>query len=1318
MCANQNNNSNDTQAPGPQRTLTLNDICLDLQLKAKDFMKDFTLFLEKNRIFLGLEDVEDITAAYIEKIWPDNLPGSMVVAASSFDQFDRWIIRPPVDGPMATTFAANGLVPTFSAYRRQGAIVIDGFTTTAHVPLRPFERYISGTIHINSETPSMTQAEFAELSQLPDQRQQMNMRLNTWRECLDWRKKLVLIGQVALRYDSYEIGQDGDITFLVRNNGAIGRVAHYKSTVMLATSINYSLSPSLWTPMPNIRPNFNKIGKVAKVWHSETTRDTLENQNADANNHGNQHVFFVTIQTESDGNTPSEEDIDIPKEGFLLSAIGGDMKPINSERRAIDRLCKGQSHNWYLADFMFDIGNAAVPAEISDVFAHSQPFADLNDGQRESVNKALAVSDITLVQGPPGTGKTTVIVEICYQEAKRGHRVLVVSQANVAVDNVLSRLSKDSAIRPLRIGKRQRIDMEGQAFLLENALGAWLQVVVHTCRQRIHKVRSNEQRIQKAQEAFARLENVLSRSQEISRQVKKLIDHRNEITELRNDRCSLRKKLSDRINNYKRKQTVLTEISQFEDNPDLNISSVKLLSDMKINETADTAVKNLAKALSPNSIGIPYLRNSDQKDSNTSFTTLSLVLNAIRGAHALKAPIAEAMSFCSCVEGQSQSAVSKQITKLLDLRTKLINSSEDEDLLKVATINRKIKKLQGDNWGRICRIIEGNLKMIFQNKLPKDLDHMVASLQPNSKFSGVLENLSNLCVCLTGQCRDILNKSLSQIDDKAKTEHAKANAEISQLEEELKGIATDIEKFDYDIEQIESQLEGLQSQLQECQTRWSELWPNTYSDLNATEAAPNLDSISLEHRQESFNNWLSRSTNSRQRNNKWRSIQQEWIRRLEKPQTAENKALNNLYVSNANVVGLTCLESGQRSFYGSDDFEPFDVVIVDEVSKATPAELLMPMMLGRKVILVGDHRQLPPMFKERESSFAEAVEDGQIKAEDFERFRSLVTASFFEEMFEKADDSIRQSIFEHYRSHGQIMALFNLFYSNRLNLAGGDRANNSLRQHHLAIKDRNGGWFLEPDNHVLWIDSTKQANGKLFIERQAGSSKINLLEVDLVIASIMRLNWGLRNRGYDPCKTAKAKSSQNHLLLQNWVRLLLPSAKNETIADLFARRQVRIDGHVEPTDYVIKTGDTIQIDARMPIGIITFYGAQLGQIRSKITQLNAKDSCYLDACNLHTNTVDRFQGKEMPIVIVSLVRAPQHQHIGQFAKEYRRINVALSRAQNLLIIIGSERSFRNVAVEIPNIEDNTVRKIPVYRKIFDLVTQIGGRRYARDLLKW
>ena len=59
-----------------------------------------------------------------------------------------------------------------------------------------------------------------------------------------------------------------------------------------------------------------------------------------------------------------------------------------------------------------------------------------------------------------------------------------------------------------------------------------------------------------------------------------------------------------------------------------------------------------------------------------------------------------------------------------------------------------------------------------------------------------------------------------------------------------------------------------------------------------------------------------------------------------------------------------------------------------------------------------------------------------------------------------------------------------------------------------------------------------------------------------------------------------------------------------------------------------------------------------------------------------TGSVDKFQGMEMDIIILSFVRNHKDKSgdIG-FARDYRRLNVALSRARELLIIVGSAEMF-------------------------------------------
>jgi len=60
-----------------------------------------------------------------------------------------------------------------------------------------------------------------------------------------------------------------------------------------------------------------------------------------------------------------------------------------------------------------------------------------NDRQREAIEKSLIASDVCCIQGPPGTGKTRVIVEIARRFADAGKKVLVATETNTALDNIL-----------------------------------------------------------------------------------------------------------------------------------------------------------------------------------------------------------------------------------------------------------------------------------------------------------------------------------------------------------------------------------------------------------------------------------------------------------------------------------------------------------------------------------------------------------------------------------------------------------------------------------------------------------------------------------------------------------------------------------------------------------------------------------------------------------------------------------------------------------------------------------------------------------------
>ena len=65
---------------------------------------------------------------------------------------------------------------------------------------------------------------------------------------------------------------------------------------------------------------------------------------------------------------------------------------------------------------------------------------------------------------------------------------------------------------------------------------------------------------------------------------------------------------------------------------------------------------------------------------------------------------------------------------------------------------------------------------------------------------------------------------------------------------------------------------------------------------------------------------------------------------------------HGVFSASANVVAVTCVGLARRLA----EYLQFDLCIVDEASKATPPEALVPLSLSRKWIIVGDPKQLPP----------------------------------------------------------------------------------------------------------------------------------------------------------------------------------------------------------------------------------------------------------------------------------------------------------------------------------------------------------------------
>ena len=66
------------------------------------------------------------------------------------------------------------------------------------------------------------------------------------------------------------------------------------------------------------------------------------------------------------------------------------------------------------------------------------------------------------------------------------------------------------------------------------------------------------------------------------------------------------------------------------------------------------------------------------------------------------------------------------------------------------------------------------------------------------------------------------------------------------------------------------------------------------------------------------------------------------------PNSAESRETQAKVTMSCGNACITNVASARRDFM--EEYPTFDVVIIDEVSKATPPELLLPMLKGKKII--------------------------------------------------------------------------------------------------------------------------------------------------------------------------------------------------------------------------------------------------------------------------------------------------------------------------------------------------------------------------------
>jgi DNA replication ATP-dependent helicase Dna2 len=144
-----------------------------------------------------------------------------------------------------------------------------------------------------------------------------------------------------------------------------------------------------------------------------------------------------------------------------------------------------------------------------------------------------------------------------------------------------------------------------------------------------------------------------------------------------------------------------------------------------------------------------------------------------------------------------------------------------------------------------------------------------------------------------------------------------------------------------------------------------------------------------------------------------------------------------------------------------------------------------------------------------------------------------------------------------------------------------------------------------------------------------------------------------------------------------WLRdLLEPSAKTRLVntdpigpAALEIAQGNRVVNHMEVflCSQLVESFIASGIPARN-IGVITFYRSQLSLLRQSLRRYTP---------DLEMHTTDKFQGRDKEVVILSCVRSNAENNVGELLRDWRRVNVAFTRAQTKLLVVGSRSTLRD-----------------------------------------
>ena len=363
-------------------------------------------------------------------------------------------------------------------------------------------------------------------------------------------------------------------------------------------------------------------------------------------------------------------------------------------------------------------------------------------------------------------------------------------------------------------------------------------------------------------------------------------------------------------------------------------------------------------------------------------------------------------------------------------------------------------------------------------------------------------------------------------------------------------------------------------------------------------------------------------------------------------------ALEGLIVRAANVVFATTNSRELERL--NDEGSQFDWAIIEEAGKATGGELIPPLLLSYRRLMIGDHKQLAPFGAERIIKLLEqpeAVMTAFRIGSDF--LGRTLRDSSMDEVLEEMKEDNPDSFAELCTLAIEGLSLFECLIENELELQ--------------AEKKR-----ARPIAHRLEEQHRMHPAIARLVSRCFYDSKLNTHP-----SAVSRFEK----------ETSPVQSIDNKLLPGAPITIVdMPYIQN-TLGMRVAEKSPRWHNscEVEAVECLLRllrpTGSSSP-----SLAVLSPYSEQVRQLRNRIennsgSNLNLAGFRPANGLEGFCGTVDSFQGNEADLVVVSLVRNNEHSNprsaLG-FLTDFRRMNVLLSRARWRLILVFSKNFLETV----------------------------------------